>query len=787
MRSFPRLSRLAIVAATVAVYAWFVHAWRTDRPQIITPPNSAIQTAIDANFYGLLARGFLRGHLYLDAEPPAALVAAVDPYTPAKRPLTLYLHDASFYRGKYYIYFGPSPAVLAYVPWRLLTGHDLPTPWAVWFFVAAAYLGAIALFAAIRREYFSAASGRAMAAAYLALGSATLWLPLVRRPGVYEAAIACGSAATVWAWYAAWRSRTAARSLGWAAACGALVGVAIAARPTFGVAALPALMLMRKTGGRWLDSFRDRRAWAAAAAGTVIVAALLAYNHARFGAWLEFGQKYQLSSENEGAIQHFSLRFWPAQAWFYLLAPLRWSEYFPFIRDVAAARLPPGFGGHEYSFGLLTNLPVLWFGVVALVIGFRRNAPTAAIAAFGVGAVLALAPLLTFFGSCVRYQAEFAPPLTLLATMGIIAGDQMLIGSPRGRRRFGLGALVLAGFSGLVVFFAAIDMYDGAVDTPPPAFDRLGRWLDRPIVARHLAKGETVGAIELELEPGTVGRAEPLIIASGPAGAAESLWIEHLADGTARFTVQREGPEAFTVTGTAPLADPAPHVVRATFGALYPVRPIEMPSATARDDFRSLKLWVRVDVDGRRIIDQAMPAAPWRTRQVALAPEAHRGDTAFSGRVLAVRRLPLAPRVAAIDRGGVRLRANIDATLAGHSVPLAVTGYQGRGDFLFARIEAGPQLRFGYDHWGKPGLESPPISVSAGPHTIEFWMPPIIASDRATPLEVRIDGKPAWQVWVPFYPAGPEEFFIARNPLGGSSCEREFSGATIERTDLPAR
>ncbi|HUR59129.1 MAG TPA: hypothetical protein VM029_15545, partial [Opitutaceae bacterium] len=242
-----RVSRPALAAAavaTIAVYFGFILAWRSDKPAIISPPGSQIATAVRADLYALLASGFLKGHLYLDIEVPPELARAKNPYDPAQRPPVLYLHDASVYQGRYYIYFGPAPAVLLFAPWRLITGHDLPTPYAVLTFVSLAYLGLLALFVSVVRTHYPSGSRWAEWAGVIALGGATMLIPLLRRPAVYEAAISCGCACMAWGLYCAWRSRNAARPVAWAAACGALFGLAVAARPTFGVGSLAAVLLM---------------------------------------------------------------------------------------------------------------------------------------------------------------------------------------------------------------------------------------------------------------------------------------------------------------------------------------------------------------------------------------------------------------------------------------------------------------------------------------------------------------------------------------------------------------
>ncbi|HXQ79978.1 MAG TPA: hypothetical protein VN775_01610, partial [Opitutaceae bacterium] len=79
--------------------------------------------------YEYLVDGFLKGQTSLSVEPAPELLRLRDPYDPSQnRPWQLW--DASLYRGKYYLYFGPTP-VLVMLPWRVVTGHHLPQRLAV--------------------------------------------------------------------------------------------------------------------------------------------------------------------------------------------------------------------------------------------------------------------------------------------------------------------------------------------------------------------------------------------------------------------------------------------------------------------------------------------------------------------------------------------------------------------------------------------------------------------------------------------------------------------------------
>jgi hypothetical protein len=88
----------AIVALTLAYFAWTT-ASSFDEPLRIRPAGHP-----ETDHFNLLSHGFLKGHLHLDGEVPAALLEAPNPYDPATRPHVPVLHDASLYRGKYYIY-----------------------------------------------------------------------------------------------------------------------------------------------------------------------------------------------------------------------------------------------------------------------------------------------------------------------------------------------------------------------------------------------------------------------------------------------------------------------------------------------------------------------------------------------------------------------------------------------------------------------------------------------------------------------------------------------------------
>ena len=204
-----KLRAAAIAAAAAALFVW-VAASSITKPAVVSPPHSAIATGAETELYPLLARGFLKGRLSLDAAVPASLARESDPYDPGRLSAP-HLHDASYYRGKYYAYFGPAPALTLFLPYRILSGRDLPSPAAVTFFCLGCYAGMIALFATAAGDRANECPFSLILAVLLALGGASFLLPLLRRPAFYEVAIAAGSCFLLWSFFFLARLRATAR------------------------------------------------------------------------------------------------------------------------------------------------------------------------------------------------------------------------------------------------------------------------------------------------------------------------------------------------------------------------------------------------------------------------------------------------------------------------------------------------------------------------------------------------------------------------------------------------
>ena len=142
--------------------------------------------------YNLLVQGFRAGQLSLKKEAPPALAELADPYDPAANGRPSWSFDLSYYKGRLYLYFGVTPALILFWPFAVLTGHYLLQRQAVAIFSAMGFLASVGLLRALWRRYFAEVGLGVFAACVLALGLATGVPVLLARSAVWEVPISCG-------------------------------------------------------------------------------------------------------------------------------------------------------------------------------------------------------------------------------------------------------------------------------------------------------------------------------------------------------------------------------------------------------------------------------------------------------------------------------------------------------------------------------------------------------------------------------------------------------------------
>jgi hypothetical protein len=379
--------------------------------------------------YNRLATAFL--HLHLSVGPaPAALQHLAEPYNPAQNmaiQTRFSIHDFAVYHGKLFLTWGPAPVVVLLVPMRLL-GFEPSASVVVAIFAIVGFGFVLATLRVLLRQIGSTTIWMCVLAALaLALSSAVSYI--LRRPAVYEEAVAGGYCFTmvgIWLVFSALADRRA--SLWRLALMSLCFGLATGSRPTLGLTAfllVPVYMSLRSTRPRpgLLMSLLIP------VGGCFLL--LAAYNQARFGSPLNWGEQSALTSDYSHIGHWAQLGNVLPNAWLYIVSPPRPLALFPFIRlgpppVTYPGTLPVGAQSGESTGGLLPMTPILIF-LAALPWVWRRrpglfgplSAPLLVLAAAGLICLLFFT--YQFYATTERYEVDFTTPLLLGALAAWLA------------------------------------------------------------------------------------------------------------------------------------------------------------------------------------------------------------------------------------------------------------------------------------------------------------------------------------------------------------------------------
>lgn len=791
-----RLGR-GLTGAAFVLVLWFYY-WTV-------AANNGFDDWKEMDYFRLLVRGWLKGQLHLDIEPRPELLALPDPYDPAQND-AYKLGDASLYRGKYYLYFGAAPAATLMLPYRLITGHEMPMGAAVFVFASLAFLAAGGLFLAIRRRYFPR-SGLIMAPlGVLALGFGTHLLALAQRPMIWELPIAGGAAFTLLAVVSCYRAIHGRHPVAWMAAAGLALGLAVGSRPP---TLFAAPLLLAPVWFAWREGNPARAWWRKALAAALPVGlcglALMAHNYARFDSPLEFGQNYQLSGAYEGKQTHFApLRYLPHNLYVYFFQPVEWTWEFPFaMAEKVEVGMPgDGYMGTEEVCGLAVTFLYFWFAL-ALPLGWRERALSerrrylVTLGCIAGYAVPVTAVMLSYFSTCPRYQADFAVPVGLLALCGMLSLERWAQEAPvlwwrvpgvaekdwpRWRAWLVRGVAVL--LCVVTVVMGTLLSFDYHARflrfNEPLAWQEMDRrshallarvgawlgWIEGPRVLKVRFKAEPVGTVQTFWQP-------------DDARVNERILVEHIGERLIRFGYRRDErpvewgrPLKWELNHT--------HTVHVQVPSLYPRPRRSADGLMRRYAFRE-RTAVSVWFSGGLAL--GMVTAPLPGPTVAggrLSPE-------FSGELRSVARRvfredeigppgladPHAPR------GGVlRMRLILPHRIQREGEPLFASGAHYESSILYVR-EDGEGVKFVAQNYAHNPVESRPVPRRPGGYELELILPACrpesFGERRKGEIIVRVDGEVVLQVvdmWFGFHP-GEEQYGM--NAFGTNSAA-DFRG-----------
>jgi tetratricopeptide (TPR) repeat protein len=481
----------AACALVIGIVLWFV-----DPASALAPDSPAKEAP-----YNLLVQGFRAGQLNLDVPPPPGLAKLSNPFNPdiVARDMGR-IADMSYYKGKVYMYFGVTPAVVLYWPYLIVTGHYLSDKAAVIIFFTSGFLIAAAILYDLRQRYLSNTS---IVMATLAMFTLVLALTLILWCNFNQVAMSCGFAFSMAALWGIWHAlHEPKQRLWWVLLASLAYGLAVGARPSLLFGGL-ILLLPAAQAWRW-SSWQKAGGLLAAAAGPAMLVGLglMIYNYQRFDNPFEFGWHYQLNQGYDPTTaRQFSLHFLWFNFHFYFLEPLRWSGHFPFLQSIPQHSVPPGYMTHtgDPNAGLFANYPFIVLALAVPLVWRGRPEAEAWVLRWFMGAIFLLFGLIAltlclFMGATDRYELDFLPALVMLAVVGVLGLERALVLFPVWRRvaRGGVGLLV--GYSLVYNVLESIEIHtnvdcltgnillaQGHLDEASVQYQKaLSRWPDSP-------------------------------------------------------------------------------------------------------------------------------------------------------------------------------------------------------------------------------------------------------------------------------------------------------------------
>jgi len=663
------------------------------------------------DYYNMLVDGFLGGHLAMNAGVHPDLLSA-DPLVRSRAP---YLLDAALYKGRYYLYYGVTPAATLLYPYALLTGRHLSLQWACLLSVAAGFGVGVIWLARLRgRLGADWRPGFAVCAvALLAIVPGTMFL--VRRSSFYDLPIAAGYMWMSLVWYALWQAIAGKNAIGWLLLAGASFGLAVGCRANLlllGPAVIACPWVVGRGTGRRLAT------WVSFLGPVAIIGAGLAwYNYARFGNPLDFGFRHGLNSFFSTGNPLLSPRFLLSNARAYLLAPPSFGSWFPFIFPLDSGPIPTGYSNAEAMVGFLP-LTVLgaWIAVASGVAGRKRSAGEDD-SRIWMKLLLAAAAIEALFAFLLgirayRYAVDFLTPVSLVLVMGLAASWEAAGWTGRVART---GAVVMGLLASLQVVFGSVQLFSQFKYTRSAEFAALSALLDPEQATLERTGAPMPGGVALKirfLQPKSAETAS--ILATGLPDAFDSLRATVFPNGYVQFSIFHSGYGG-PRTELVPIVWGRAYTLEAFMGSLYPRADDRFFQGRANVALKGLKTlgWLRFD--GKTLIDRRMAffeSSPWP--RVANGP----GD---AGRPVAVDSVTLgipAPGMLTDPRRSptaiYSLELALPAPRTTRPFPLLCSGVTGNGDLLFFDPLPDGRYRLGVDEWGFGALFGNPFTPKVG-------------------------------------------------------------------------
>ena len=233
----------------------------------------------------------MNGKLELDLPVSSDLKKDDNPYDTSNRNY-LFFWDASYYKEKYYCYFGIWPIISLFIPYKLITNTYLTTPLASLFYSILAIIGTYLIFKEIIKKYFKNISFETyiISFIYIILGSKLFWC--IYRPSFYELTSIAAYTHIIFGLYLVLFNNNKLKNfIGYL-----LLSLAVLCRPTSLFASV--LIIPKIINNIKKKEFKIKDFILLFIPYTIVGLFTMYINYIRFDSIFEFGISYQLTTNN---------------------------------------------------------------------------------------------------------------------------------------------------------------------------------------------------------------------------------------------------------------------------------------------------------------------------------------------------------------------------------------------------------------------------------------------------------------------------------------------------------
>lgn len=405
-------------------------------------PDKSLSASLEINpahdLYNELTDALMKGQVYLDRRPPKSLETMDNPYDPGLRYQVVvqeagenFVVDYAYFNGKYYCYFGPVPAILFFIPARLILGIRCSTWDVVTLCTLLFCLAGFWLVYVLGKKYFKSLSF----GLYLLMSSFYIWgsavVYLVFFGVVYSLPIICGLLLGTTG-LACWISAKGEGILKkrYLIMGSIFIALIMGCRLQMAIVLLLAFPIFR-------EELISRQFFSKKGVGNtlciltpfmIIGIMLMLYNYLRFQSPFDFGANYNLTGND---MTHRGIVFdrIPLAFFCYLFQPLNIIAKYPFMQMVNISNDYLGYTSAEPLFGgffmmnLISSISLFVFHFKNLL--KKNNVYGIAVLSFTFAIIIIMADT-QMSGLTQRYMSDFGWLISLCAVLQIFSVEEVM-------------------------------------------------------------------------------------------------------------------------------------------------------------------------------------------------------------------------------------------------------------------------------------------------------------------------------------------------------------------------